>query len=189
MARPGHSGSGGHPPELSRREGTSGVFCIRRLRYPWERFKNKIVRTIKFFKQHSRWTALTDMSDLNLKQSGPSIMQKVIGNKAFSRSEPSFQPSIEHGLFSRTLSHPSGNLKPTVADFFMPVNHIHPKAPAMFKSWELMTNGSSSRIISKETFCMYDPLRVVGDFSWPPKKFFRTFWRSAARKLIYNCNR
>ena len=33
----------------------------------------------------------------------------------------------------------------------------------------------------------YDPVRVVFDTA-PPKRFFRTFWRSAARRLLEHAN-
>ena len=118
---------------------------------------------------------------------GSGLMQKVISNKSFSRSDPSIYISVDKTPFGRTLS--SGHLKPAVADFYIPLNQMQPKGPSIFKSWELMKLNSTQNSVSKSKFMILDPLRVIGDFSRPPKKFFRTFWRSTARKLVDRCGR
>ena len=113
-------------------------------------------------------------------------MQKVISYNSFSRSrsDPSKQHPVEKAHIIRTLSHPSYQPKPTAADFFSPVSCLYMQAPTMLKPCELMKQAKKPKEASRTTFKIVDPLRVVGDFSRPPKRFFRTFWQSTAKKLL-----
>ena len=113
------------------------------------------------------------------------FMHKVAGNKLFTRSDTFLYKQHENESFTRTFSVAPGTSKITKTDLYIPVNYIQPQVRAMFKSWEFMEKSCPP---SKETF-KYDPLRVVSDFSHPPKRFYRTFWQSAARKILKKCNR
>ena len=75
----------------------------------------------------------------------------------------------------------------------MPVNFIPEEVFAMIKAWELKRRDlmevsdsmSVSRAASSETLRLedYEPLRVCTQAA-PPKRFYRTFWRSAARRVL-----
>ena len=76
---------------------------------------------------------------------------------------------------------------------YVPVNFIPEEVFAMIKAWELKQRDlievsdsmSVSRAASSETFRPedYEPLRVCS-LAGPPKRFYRTFWRSAARRVL-----
>ena len=76
---------------------------------------------------------------------------------------------------------------------YVPVNFIPEEVFAMIKAWELKQRDlmevsdamSVSRAASSETLRLedYEPLRVCTQAA-PPKRFYRTFWRSAARRVL-----
>ena len=115
------------------------------------------------------------------------LAQSWIGSKVFSRSEPTFQMPLEKMHFSRSFS--LVQPKPVVVEFYIPVHHIRPEAAGMFRSWELVKRDTKPKSASKQTFLLFDPLRDIGDFSSPPKRFFRSSSRSAAKKLVSKCSR
>ena len=111
----------------------------------------------------------------------------MIRNYAFSRSrsDPSIQHTVDKPRITRTLSHPSDQPKSTAIEFYIPNNQIHNQAPTIFNSCQLMEQDNKPKVASRTTFKIYDPLRVVvGDFSRAPKRYYRTFWQSTARKLV-----
>jgi hypothetical protein len=108
-------------------------------------------------------------------------MQNLKGSKLFSKSAPTMQTLAEKNCFGRTLSLVTGQPK---ADLYIPINQKKAQSPAIFKSFELMKHHTKQHVDSKTTFLIYDPLRVVPDFSRPPKKFYRLFWQSAARRIM-----
>jgi hypothetical protein len=114
----------------------------------------------------------------HFQQSG--FMQKLNGSKLFSKSAPTLQIVAEKKTFGRTLSLVTGQPK----DLYIPINQYRTQDPTIFKPFELMTSQANAQAYSKSTFLMYDPLRVVSDLSRPPKRFYRTFWQSAARRIM-----
>ena len=95
-----------------------------------------------------------------------------------SRSDPVIKVPLEKPQITRTPSHPP--------DFYIPVSKMHNQAPEIFRSCKLMKHDDKISAHTKTTFMMYDPLRVMdGDFSRPPKRFYRAFWKSVARKLVH----
>jgi hypothetical protein len=108
-------------------------------------------------------------------------MQKLNGSKLFSKSAPTLQIFAEKKTFGRTLSLATGQPK---ADLYIPINQHRTQDPTIFRPRELMTSQANAQAYSKSTFLIYDPLRVVSDLSRPPKKFYRTFWQSAARRIM-----
>ena len=113
-------------------------------------------------------------------------MEVAICNTLFTRSssDPILKVPVEKLKITRTPSHPSG--RPGALDFYIPVIAMRNQAHAMFRPWKLMRlKDEKMSVHTKTAFTMYDPLRVVaGDFSRPPKRFYRTFWQSVARKLL-----
>ena len=123
---------------------------------------------------------------MSLQQSG--FMQKVIRNKKFSQSDPSIQHTIDKVHITRTLSQPSGQPKPSAIDFQISSDMIHKQTPTIFNPCELMNQDDKSKGLSRTTFKIVDPLSVSGDFSRPPKRFFRTNWLCMTRKLVRKCS-
>ena len=70
----------------------------------------------------------------------------------------------------------------TEEDHYIPVNYISEEVVAMIQVWELQ------RRDVMEVFCtkleQYAPLMSQ---KGPPKRYFRTFWRSIARRVL-QCN-
>ena len=79
-------------------------------------------------------------------------------------------------------------------DDYVPVNFIPEAVYAMIKAWELKVHDAmevsesmslSGAASSTDTLGVedYEPLRTCSQAA-PPKRFYRTFWRSAARRLL-----
>ena len=119
------------------------------------------------------------------------FMVMAMCNNAFSRSrsDPSIQHTVDKPCITRTLSHPSGQPKPTLIDFQIPNILNHNQAPTIFNSCQLMKQDDQPKVASRTTFKIFDPLRVVDDFSRPPKRYYRTFWQSTARRLVRRCSK
>ena len=82
---------------------------------------------------------------------------------------------------------------------YVPVNYIPEEVYAMIKTWELKhkdrmevsdstsqtgaASSSNAPIIDNYEPIDYEPLRICSQ-SAPPKRFYRTFWRSAARRML-----
>jgi hypothetical protein len=81
-------------------------------------------------------------------------------------------------------------------DSYVPVNNISPEAYALLAAKsvicchvdtsnmrhnEITLNGSSSTSLASDE--IYDPERTVQILE-PPKRFYRTFWRSASHRLL-----
>ncbi len=82
-------------------------------------------------------------------------------------------------------------------DDYVPVNFISEEVRAMIKTWELarqkqleLQEASSTTSIDGSTVVrnhasqeIHEPIRCITDGA-PPKRFYRTFWRSIARQLL-----
>ena len=93
---------------------------------------------------------------------------------------------LMHDTFPRVDStHPEGKIG-TKDDNYVPVNHIPEEVRAMIKAWELQRREkmevSATDALELED---YEPLRTCSQTA-PPKRFFRTFWRSVTRRLLEN---
>ena len=80
---------------------------------------------------------------------------------------------------------------------YIPVNFIQDEVLMMLKAWETTqlsrlelqgASGSTSQDVSTAAQGdtaqeAYEPLRYITDGT-PPKRFFRTFWRSVARRAL-----
>ena len=75
---------------------------------------------------------------------------------------------------------------------YVPINQISKEAMAIIAAWEAAWEADTSsthgvQAVVEESDDMYEPIRTMGisyDCSQPPKRFFRTFWRSLARRLV-----
>ena len=96
-----------------------------------------------------------------------------------------------HAQVSRCCSLGSAPQNLICPQLYIPVNYIQPEICAMLRSLEFAycsknrLHGMASKPICEDQAgsTMYDPLRVVPS-NEPPKRFFRTFWRMTARKLL-----
>ena len=82
---------------------------------------------------------------------------------------------------------------------YVPVNYIPEEVYAMIKKWQLQqkhrsevsdtnsqtgaASSSDAPIIDNYEPIDYEPLRICPQ-AGPPKRFYRTFWRSAARRML-----
>ena len=78
---------------------------------------------------------------------------------------------------------------------YIPVNFIPDEVLMMLKAWETTqlsrlelqgASGATSQDVStaaQDDQEAYEPLRYITDGA-PPKRFFRTFWRSVARRAL-----
>ena len=94
-----------------------------------------------------------------------------------------------HGLKS------SSSDRKTADDDYVPVNFIPEAVYAMIQAWEMKRHDlmevsgsmSLSAAVSSSTDTLrledYEPLRVCAQAA-PPKRFYRTFWRSVARRVL-----
>jgi hypothetical protein len=84
----------------------------------------------------------------------------------------------------------------SIGDKNMPVNSISDSVVAMINAWQashtfkqdaldsaMSVKPTSSADLDIRQEDMYEPVRITTEIV-PPKKFFRTFWRSAARRLV-----
>ena len=80
-------------------------------------------------------------------------------------------------------------------DDYVPVNFISDEVRAMIKAWELarqkeleLQEASGATIImdghaASQSPEIHEPIRYITDGA-PPKRFYRTFWRSIARRVL-----
>ena len=80
--------------------------------------------------------------------------------------------------------------KTSIEAGYTPVNYIGPEVMALIAHWEASTPNkmSSAKDGMKMTFNMqesiYDPIKPCDSPSVPPKRFYRTFWRSLTRRYV-----
>ena len=105
------------------------------------------------------------------------FMQKLVDHESFSSSAGSLQSS-----------------KRCVEDdeAYVPTNFIKAEVYAMIAAWEACAQKRNEEIQSLSAatslthcpdFSVFEPIRSVPDPT-PPKRFYRTFWRSITRKLM-----
>ena len=101
------------------------------------------------------------------------------------------QPLVDHdSLCGTAASYPAG--KRCVDDDYVPVNFIKAEVYAMIAAWEASSmkysDESASNVMPDVQSCcqdfgIYEPIRCTPNFA-PPKRFYRTFWRSITRKML-----
>ena len=72
-------------------------------------------------------------------------------------------------------------------DDYVPVNYICDEALAIISAWEAAYQANAGCIATDISNAIYEPSRTTGfivDSSKPPKRFYRTFWRSVTRRLV-----
>ena len=103
------------------------------------------------------------------------------------------------GTFPHLTSSSTAKKSHSFDESYVPVNYIPEEVYAMIKTWELKhkdrmavfdstsqtgaTSSSNAPMIDNYEPIDYDPLRTCSQ-SAPPKRFYRTFWRSAARRML-----
>ena len=70
-------------------------------------------------------------------------------------------------------------------DNYVPVNLLPEEVRAMIKAWELEREKMEVSATDAPALEDYEPLRTCSQTA-PPKRFFRTFWRSVTRRLLEN---
>ena len=72
----------------------------------------------------------------------------------------------------------------TQDDNYVPVNLIPDEVRAMIKAWQLQKREKMEvSTIGAPTLEIQEPLRTCSQTA-PPKRFFRTFWRSVTRRML-----
>ena len=109
------------------------------------------------------------------------------------------QDAMDHNAFSRGGSSSSQKAERQGQDAYVPVNYISPDAFAFLaaaeasadhraealgsEGMELDASGHGTTLQSALDG-LYNPERILLSFA-PPKRFFRTFWRSIAFRLVH----
>ena len=79
----------------------------------------------------------------------------------------------------------------TAEEFYVPVNFIPVEVYAFIAAWDTANSTSTSQSDGMEldgasepsSQTIFDPPRCLSELG-PPKRFYRTFWRSAARRIL-----
>ena len=100
----------------------------------------------------------------------------------------------DHNVFAASESstkHPKNHSnQQRIKDAYEPVNYINDEVYAFMEAWEECASqrAKSSDVspmdrASSASEAVYEPIRHMQD-AVPPKRFYRTFWRSAARRVL-----
>ncbi len=67
-----------------------------------------------------------------------------------------------------------------------PVHFVSDEVYELIRNWELTYSKQQeiNYVGSMNDVVQYDPMRCMSDFAPPPKRFYRTFWRSVTRRII-----
>ena len=115
--------------------------------------------------------------------------------------DSSEQDAMDHNAFSRCNS--SDSQKSAKLDIFVPVNYISPEVCALLAAAEasaaaLHVDAFGESVMNQDIHgaewiqasavdVEYDPERVLPSMV-PPKRFYRTFWRSVSLRLLDRCD-
>ncbi len=115
------------------------------------------------------------------------FMQKILVNKAFSKSETLPRKGVDSVSLGRRVSLDSAQQK---SQIYIPINYIQPEVRTMFRSWELIQKDEcrlgESNTKAVTTDCIeYDSLRAVSPLE-PPKYFSGLCWGNGAHRSRRN---